>query len=60
MIMKRDFNVNCNEDISVFKDFMEKNKWGSDGCPFNIKYPFLSVPDMIKTELLKKFLGIGV
>ena len=55
---KRFFNVNKQEDVQAFKKFMEKTAWGPDGCPFILQEPFLSVPDMVKDMLLRKYLGV--
>jgi hypothetical protein len=55
---KRLFNVNSKEDIAVFAEFMKKSAWGPDCCPFILEFPFLSVPDMIKSKIVHKALKI--
>jgi hypothetical protein len=52
------FNVNSKEDIAVFAEFMKKSAWGPDCCPFILEFPFLSVPDMIKSRIVNKALKI--
>ena len=56
---KRYFNENDKKDVAVAKYFFEKHSWRmSNGCPFILEYPYLSVPDMIKDKLVHKALGI--
>jgi hypothetical protein len=55
---KRQFDVNSKTDIQLFKKFLEKNSWGSEGCPFLLEHPYLGVPEMIKDKILYKHLGV--
>lgn len=55
---KRRFDVNNKVDIDTFTKFIKTSKWGSNGCPFILEYPYLSVPDMIKDKLISVFLNI--
>ena len=55
---KRFFNANKQEDVQVFKKFLENTAWGPEGCPFILQEPFLSVPDMVKDMLLRKYMGV--
>ena len=55
---RRQFNVNNSADCSVFAKFLKNGAWGKDGCPFEIEDPWLSIPDMIKDKLARKYLGI--
>jgi hypothetical protein len=55
---KRNFNVNSIKDIDCFRNFLKQNKWGYTGCPFVLEYPHVSIPDMIKEKLIKKYLKI--
>jgi hypothetical protein len=40
------------------KKFFSEHTWGSDGCPFVLEYPYMTIPDMIKDKLVHKTLGI--
>lgn len=55
---KRYFNENSKQDILDAKGFFRDHKWGLDGCPFILEYPYLTIPDMIKDKLIHKSLGI--
>jgi hypothetical protein len=55
---KRIFNANNKKDVDSFKQFMSKSAWGSDGCPFILEEPYLTIPDMIKTKLTEKYLKL--
>lgn len=58
---KRVFDMNNKKDIEIYKSFLETNSWKVSGsCPFNLEYPYLTVPDMIKDKLIRKFLKVGV
>lgn len=55
---KRFFDENNPHDIELYKNFIKRNSWGREGCPFILEQPFLAVPDMIKERLVFKFLGL--
>lgn len=56
---RRKFDVNNAADLEVFRKFLENNTWSIVGtCPFEVEYPFESIPDMIKDKISRKFLGI--
>lgn len=55
---KRNFNVNSLKDVNCFRNFLKQNKWGDTGCPFVLEHPHVSVPDMIKEKLIKKYLKV--
>jgi hypothetical protein len=55
---KRFFDVTNKKDLDIFKSYLVKSAWGKDGCPFEIEEPFVSIPDMIKDKLVRKFLRI--
>lgn len=55
---KRFFNVKSKSDVKLAKLFFENHTWGTDGCPFILEYPYLTIPDMIKDKVIHKSLGI--
>lgn len=57
---KRNFNVNSKIDVEMYKTFIIEGRWGREGCPFALEYPYLSVPDMIKDKLIHKYLKISL
>ena len=55
---KRPFNPGSKQDLAIFKEFLVTGRWGTTGCPFLLKWPFLTVPDMIKDKITKHVLNI--
>lgn len=56
---KRKFDINSKEDIELFKYFLVNRDWRITGtCPFELEFPYLSIPDMIKDKLIYKYLKI--
>ena len=55
---KHYFDKNCKKDVEVYRQFLLSNSWGSQGCPFILEFPSLTVPDMIKDRLIRKFLKV--
>jgi hypothetical protein len=48
---KRVFNPNSNEDLKMYKYFLDNHSWGNGGCPFELEWPWLSIPDMISHKI---------
>jgi hypothetical protein len=46
------------QDISDAKSFFANKKWGPDGCPFHLEWPYLNIPDMLKDKLTRHYLKI--
>lgn len=46
---RRYFNPYNKDDMKAVKKFFTKNRW--DGCPFILEWPYLTIPDMIKSKL---------
>jgi len=56
---KRKFDMNKKQDVEIYKYFLKTNSWKITGsCPFEVEYPYLSVPDMIKDKLIRKYLKV--
>ena len=56
---KRFFKESSKEDVQLAKTFFAEYRWGSEGCPFILEYPYQSIPDMIKDKLLYKVFGLS-
>lgn len=52
---KRFFDATKAEDLKLAHEFIKTGKW-EDGCPFVEVWPYTNVPDMIKTEVILKYL----
>ena len=48
---KRKFDVNSKDDLRVYKHFLETKGWGKTPCPFELEWPWLSIPDMISHKI---------
>lgn len=53
--IKRIFNAHDANDLWEYSSFMNTDSW-KDGCPFYLEWPFLSVPDMIKSKIVETHL----
>ena len=56
---KRAFDPSSKGDLATFKEFLETGRWGVDGCPFLLTWPYLTVPDMIKDKITKHILKVS-
>lgn len=56
---KRYFDQENKVDVELYRQFLiNGNKWGAQACPFVLEFPHLTVPDMIKDRLIRKFLKV--
>ena len=56
---KRYFDKDSDIDVNAYRDYLKNNnKWGFEGCPFILEFPYLTTPDMIKDILVHKYLGV--
>lgn len=56
---RRNFDVTSSKDVAAFRLFLTNNRWSDSGtCPFNIEYPHVSIPDMIKDKLIHHYLKV--
>lgn len=53
------FDINDPKHLDIAKQFFERNRWDVEGCPFSEVYPYQSVPDYIRSQIVHKFLGIS-
>lgn len=56
--VKRKFDVKSKKDLDVYKKFLVKGGWGSDGCPFALEHPYVSIPFMIQEKIVNNLLGV--
>lgn len=55
---KRLFDPSNKEDRREFALFLETKRWDSIVCPFELEWPYLTVPDMIKDKLAHHMLKV--
>jgi len=48
---KRVFDVTDKKDLTIYKNYIRENSWGDDGCPFELEWPWLNIPDMIAHKI---------
>lgn len=58
MKKRRVFDVNSKQDVEAYRQFIINKGWGSNGCPFELEYPFDNIPAMIDNKLIRHFLKI--
>ncbi len=51
------FSPSEKEHIEHYRNFLVNRKW-SGGCPFELEWPYLSIPDMIKDKIINHYLKI--
>ena len=56
--LKRKFDINDKKDVDLYRRFLATYSWGHSGCPFELEFPYLTIPDMIKDKLIHKFLKV--
>jgi len=52
---KRFFDPSKKEDVLEYKFLLENSKW-RDNCPFILEWPYLTVTDMIRTQLIDYYI----
>ena len=45
-----EFDIMNPDHIEDVRYFFQNNRW-KNGCQYKLEYPFLTIPDMIKTKL---------
>ena len=48
---KHKFDPASRDDLKIYKHFLETGSWGHDTCPFELEWPWLSIPDMISHKI---------
>ena len=46
------------EHTDQFRNFVVNRKWNAPGCPFELEWPYLNIPDMIKDKIINHYLKI--
>jgi hypothetical protein len=53
---KRVFNPKNREDLIEYKHYVQKGTWKSGVCPFQLQWPYLSIPHMINDIVVRHYL----
>ena len=52
------FSPEEKKHIDAYRHFVVKQKWENPGCPYELEWPYLSIPDMIKDKIINHYLKI--
>ena len=52
------FNPEDKKQVEQYRNFLVNHKWDVPGCPFELEWPYLSIPDMIKDKIINHYLKI--
>ena len=52
------FSPDDKKHIDTYRHFVVKRKWENPGCPYELEWPYLSIPDMIKDKIINHYLKI--
>lgn len=54
---KRNFDPTNAVDLIEYDFFLKQRKWRIN-CPFDLEWPFLSIPEMIQSKLIDTYLNM--
>jgi len=52
------FNPEDKKHVEQYRNFVVNRKWDTLGCPYELEWPYLSIPDMIKDKIINHYLKI--
>ena len=52
------FNPEDTTHVAQYRNFLVNRKWDTLGCPYELEWPYLSIPDMIKDKIINHYLKI--
>ena len=52
------FSPEDKKHIDQYRNFVVKRKWDAPGCPYELEWPYLIIPDMIKDKIINHYLKI--
>ena len=52
------FNPADKKHVEQYRNFLVNRKWDTLGCPYELEWPYLSIPDMIKDKIINHYLKI--
>lgn len=53
---KRLFDVRSRVDLEEYRYFLEQGKWKNGVCPFEVEWPYISIPNMINEKITRHYL----
>jgi hypothetical protein len=55
ILPKRIFDPRNREDLLEYKHFITKGKWKNGTCPFQLQWPYLTIPNMLHEMVAKHY-----
>ena len=52
------FSPDDKKHVEQYRNFLVNRKWDTLGCPYELEWPHLSIPDMIKDKIINHYLKI--
>jgi hypothetical protein len=52
---KRKFDPFEKSDLVEYKFFLDKSQWRNN-CPFELEWPYLTIPEMIRDKLINNYI----
>ena len=52
------FSPDDKKHVEQYRNFLVYRKWDTLGCPYELEWPYLSIPDMIKDKIINHYLKI--
>ena len=52
------FSADDRKHVGYYRNFLVNHKWDVPGCPFELEWPYLTIPDMIKDKIINYYLKI--
>ena len=50
------FDPSSKDDLKIARKFLHDMKWGKEGCPFYLVWPYNDMPYMLKTKITEYYL----
>jgi hypothetical protein len=52
------FSPDDKKHVEQYRNFLVNRKWDTLGCPYELEWPYLGIPDMIKDKIINHYLKI--
>jgi hypothetical protein len=56
LYQRHQFDPSNKDDLRLARYFLFNHKWGANGCPFHLEWPYEDIPYMLKTKISEYFL----
>jgi hypothetical protein len=56
LYQRHQFNPSNKDDLKIVKRYFHTNRWGVNGCPFYLEWPYEDIPYMLKTKITEDYL----